>query len=94
CLVCQEEKVKLSDTRKHVGEHILQASRSSLNTQDDDGTHELQGGETLGLDPCGFCGRDSNVAGCLKQLQKGKKGGMTVVSTCPYRHETLKYKAA
>ncbi|KAH6880258.1 hypothetical protein BKA70DRAFT_1126646 [Coprinopsis sp. MPI-PUGE-AT-0042] len=56
--------------------------------------HELQGGRTLGLDPCGFCGRDSNVAGCLTQLQKEKKGGMTVVSTCPYRHETLKYKAA
>ncbi|KAH6894932.1 hypothetical protein BKA70DRAFT_1025941, partial [Coprinopsis sp. MPI-PUGE-AT-0042] len=49
---------------------------------------------TLGLDPCGFCGRDSNVAGCLTQLQKEKKGGMTVVSTCPYKHETLKYKAA
>ena len=66
-----------------MGLHVLHAARC----QEDGG-----GNSRMGLEPCGFCGRDGQ--GCLTQLKVGPKGGIKIFSTCPYKYEALKYKEA
>ena len=46
--------------------------------------------QTIGKNPCGFCGLD----GCLTQLLKKKGGGFTITSTCPYHYAEMQYQAA
>ncbi|KAF6753827.1 hypothetical protein DFP72DRAFT_1069030 [Ephemerocybe angulata] len=81
CYLCPEANISLGKMREHIGRHILHAART-----DDEGG---DGDVGIGLLPCGFCGRDGE--GCMTQLQIGRRKAMKIVSTCPYKQETMKY---
>jgi hypothetical protein len=77
------EPTALKDMQNHVGGHILCTFCESEAT--DEGT--LQ---SVGDDPCGFCGLD----GCLTQLLEKKGGGITITSNCLYHYVQMQYGAA
>ncbi|KAF6742437.1 hypothetical protein DFP72DRAFT_1022411 [Ephemerocybe angulata] len=76
CFLCGEEGIQLREMVRHVGCHILHASRGAS------APSSLEPGAT----PCGFCGRDGE---CLTQLKKSTAKGLTVSSTCPYRRSNM-----
>ena len=89
CLLCHNEtskKFKLKDMRSHVGKHILFEFRNIAQFS------TLKPGAVIGLDPCGWCGRD----GCLTQLSK--KGNTLaspiVTSSCEYHYGKMAYGRA
>jgi hypothetical protein len=78
CLLCGEE-MALKDMRKHVGGHIL----CNLHAHDGPDECTLQ---SVGDNPCGFCGLD----GCITQLLAKKGGGFT----CQYHYVQMQYQLA
>jgi hypothetical protein len=46
--------------------------------------------QSIGDNPCGFCGLD----GCLTQLLEKKGGGFTITSNCPYHYVQMQYRVA
>lgn len=82
CFLCPDKDIRLRDMRAHIGEHVLLAARNQAEPEHSD--------VYIGPLPCGFCGQDD--AGCLTQLQIGPRGGIKVVSTCPYKYDSMKYK--
>ncbi|KAJ6449180.1 hypothetical protein C8R45DRAFT_1131162 [Mycena sanguinolenta] len=76
CYIC-DTTMKLSLMRNHIGRHILLDLHQK---EDPKVTHPI------GIDPCGFCGRD----GCLTQLSVGGK----ITSDCDYHYAKMNYKSA
>ncbi|EKM54657.1 uncharacterized protein PHACADRAFT_53412, partial [Phanerochaete carnosa HHB-10118-sp] len=83
CYLCQR-KVQIYRMRGHVDQHILWARRSiedvSLKT-------------AIGLEPCGFCGRDRT---CFTQLRQkaGRGQGYNIISNCLYHYQKMNYTSA
>ena len=46
--------------------------------------------QSIRVCPCGFCGQD----GCVTQLKERKKGGLSIISNCPYHYVGMNYKSA
>ncbi|KAF8884807.1 hypothetical protein BD779DRAFT_1442856, partial [Infundibulicybe gibba] len=84
CFLCGK-KSKLKAMRDHVGRHILRALREI------DESSELKPGMMVGVNPCGWCGRDT----CAVQLTKkhGSKS-VSVASNCIYHYENMSYSQA
>ena len=79
CYFCAES-IKLKNMHDHVGRHILWALRGK------DESYKLTHGMQIGVDPCGWCGRD----GCKIQLQK-KGASHSIPSSCPYQYSKMIY---
>lgn len=69
--------------RSHVGKHILFGFRNLVQFS------VLKPGAAIGLDPCGWCGRD----GCLTQLSK-KGNTYSITSSCEYHYGKMVYGRA
>jgi hypothetical protein len=82
CSLCGELTI-LKDMRNHVGGHILCTFREF------DAPDECTI-QSVGDNPCGFCGLD----GCLTQLLEKKGGGIIITSNCKYHYAQMQYKAA
>ena len=46
--------------------------------------------QSVGDNPCGFCGLND----CLPQLLEKKGGGFTITPNCPYHYVQMQYQAA
>jgi hypothetical protein len=82
CFLCGE-KTALKNMRNHVGGHILRTFRAV------DATDECTL-QSVGDNPCGFCGLD----GCLTQLLEKKGVSFTITSNCQYHYAQMQYQAA
>jgi hypothetical protein len=71
------------DVLPNVGGHIL-CSLCGVNVLDECTV------QSIGNNPCGFCGLD----GCLTQLLEKKADGFTITSNCPYHYVQMQYQAA
>ena len=79
CYFCTT-KTKLKDMRNHVGRHILCAFR------DVEDTLSLKEGMWIGVNPCGWCGRE----GCKVQLSSNNN----ISSSCSYHYTKMMYAKA
>ncbi|KAF8150234.1 hypothetical protein B0H34DRAFT_667193 [Crassisporium funariophilum] len=87
CFICAA-KTQLRNMRKHVGKHILLALRRFQDRSVKAG-HLVQ----VGIDPCGWCGRD----GCKTQLSSTSvrgKNKLSVTSNCPFHYNKMIYSRA
>jgi hypothetical protein len=75
CKVCGEEKIKLSDMRQHIGQHILRASRPQSGNEVDEHILDklLIGDNSLGLDPCAFVDKTVQAVGASPSYRLGKE---------------------
>ncbi|KAH9922493.1 uncharacterized protein B0H18DRAFT_879325 [Fomitopsis serialis] len=80
CFICGIRHL-VKNMRNHVGHHILYAMRGI----DEDACNI----DNLGIEPCGFCGRD----GCVVQLTK-KNNSASITSSCPYHYTSMSYNSA
>ncbi|KAJ7842440.1 hypothetical protein B0H14DRAFT_2233202, partial [Mycena olivaceomarginata] len=82
CLICGAQQ-KLNRMRHHVARHILLALR---------GIEEEGLQNSVGLEPCGFCGLD----GCFTQIINAKhpKEPPSIQSNCRYHYTGMNYKVA
>ncbi|KAI0729016.1 hypothetical protein C8Q72DRAFT_341270, partial [Fomitopsis betulina] len=81
CFICGARQ-PVKNMRNHVGHHILYAMRGIA----EHGACNIQ---NLGVEPCGFCGRD----GCMVQLTENNKS-VSVTSSCPYHYASMSYNSA
>ncbi|KAG6819279.1 hypothetical protein H0H93_013480 [Arthromyces matolae] len=82
CKVCSESDIRLDNMREHVGRHILHAFRGTVDPSGILGK--------IGLNPCGWCG----LEGCITRMVTKKRGGLQIVSNCPYHYERMVYENA
>ncbi|KAH9856505.1 hypothetical protein C2E23DRAFT_721964 [Lenzites betulinus] len=80
CLLCGE-KMSLLKMRNHTGQHILWSLR---------GISDEASVLDVGVEPCGFCGRE---VGCKTQLVL-KNGTYKVSSSCRYHYASMLYASA
>ena len=73
----------LSEMRRHIGQHILQAMCKCA-------MPEECSLKAVGDEPCGFCGVDA----CITNLTSTVNGKYAVTSNCPYHFEGMKYQNA
>ncbi|CAA7262603.1 unnamed protein product [Cyclocybe aegerita] len=48
----------------------------------------------IGIDPCGWCGQDPDVAGCKTSLIRTEKDSLSVESNCLYFYSKMRYSDA